>query len=112
MRPPPILHDWLTPREIAAWVREAHDKETHQRRLAISLVVCERKHVPTVARILHVSTRTVWRWLGQYDAAGPDAVLARQRGGRRHSYLSWTEEKALLHRFRARALRGEIVAAI
>ena len=111
MRPPPTLRDWLTPDEIAAWVRAAPDKETYQRRLAISLVACERRHVPDVARMLHVSTRAIWRWLGQYNELGADAVAARPRGGRRHSYLSWADEVELLRRFRARALRGEIITA-
>src|SRR5690242_19100493 len=111
MRPPPKLHDWLTPREIAAWVRAAPDKETYQRRLAVSLVVRERQHVPAVARLLDVSVRAVWRWLGQYNTTGPDAVVARPRGGRRGGYLSWTAEATLLRRFHVRALRGEVVTA-
>jgi transposase len=96
---------------MAAWVRAAPDKESYQRRLAVSLVVCERCHVPDVARMLHVAPRSVWRWLGQYNAAGPTAVIAQPRGGRRGAHLSLDAEAEVLHRLRAQALRGEVLTA-
>lgn len=111
MRPPPEVRDWLTPTAMAAWVRAAPDKATYQHRLAISLIARERRHVPAVARILDVSEASVWRWLQQFNRAGPDAVVARPRGGRRLAHLTAQQETTLLRRFRARALRGRVLTA-
>jgi transposase len=111
MRPPPTLRAWLTPAEFPAWVKTAPDKDTFQRRLAISLVVCERRHVPEVARMLFVAPRTVWYWLAQYDTHGPAAATAAPRGGRRDALLPLATEAAILAQFHDAALRGEIVTA-
>lgn len=111
MRPPPSPREWLKPSEFAAWVRTAVDTDTHQQRLAIALVVCERLHVPAVARMLFVSPRSVSRWLETYDADGPAALGVQPRGGRRDAHLTHAAEAALLATFHDRALRGEIVTA-
>jgi len=111
MRPPPSLRGWLKPTEFAAWIRAAPDVETHQRRLAIALVAQERLHVPTVARMLFVSPRSVVRWLAQYNAGGPVALTPQPRGGRREAHLSIEAEAAVLAPFHDAALRGEIRTA-
>src|SRR5205823_5528293 len=84
----PQVKNWLSARDMAAWVRAAPDKETYQHRLAISLLVCEQCHVTVVARMLHVGVRSIWRWIQQYNAEGPQAVEGCLRGGRRDGYLS------------------------
>lgn len=111
MRAPPTLHDWLKPSEFATWVRTARDPETYQRRLAVSLVVCERRRVTEIARMLFVSVRAVWYWLEQYHLHGPAAAAAKPRGGRRDAHLPLAEEAALLAQFHEPALRGEIMTA-
>jgi transposase len=111
MRPPPLVRDWLKSSEFAGWVRAAADVETHTRRLAITLVACERLHVPAVARMLFVAPRSVERWLAQYHADGPSAVDLQPRGGRRDAYLTFDAEATLLAPFHAPALRGELLTA-
>jgi transposase len=111
MRPPPILRSWLKASEFGAWVRTAPDKDTYQRRLAVALVVCERRHVPEIARMLFVAPRTVWYWLAQYHEHGPTAVAARPRGGRREAHLPYATEVAVLAQLHEPALRGEIRTA-
>jgi transposase len=112
MSPPPRVKNWLSEKDMTAWVREAPDKETYQRRLAISLLIGEHCSVTVAARMLHVGVRSIWRWLAQYNTEGPGAVVARPRGGRRDAYLSPEAEAALLLQCHERALRGEIMAAI
>ena len=37
MRPPATVEPWLSTEELQVWVREAPDKESYQRRLAVWL---------------------------------------------------------------------------
>jgi transposase len=111
MRSPASISPWLDDEELAAWVQEASDKFSYQKRLAIWLTHTGSFHAQRVADLLQVSKQAVWLWLGQYNREGPSGLKRSGRGGRRWAFLSWEAEEALLGRFEKRALKGEVVTA-
>lgn len=66
MRPPAQLVPWLSPDELAIWVREAPDKASYQKRLAVWLTFL-RHPAPEIADYLQVSIPAVWLWIKQYN---------------------------------------------
>jgi len=58
-----------------------------------------------------VSARTVRRMISTYNRQGPAAMGSPGRGGRRHAYLTLSQERAFLAPFFVRAERGEIATA-
>jgi len=110
MRPPAQLKPWLSPEELAVWVREAPNKDAYQKRLAVWLTHL-RRPAREVADLLQISLPSVWLWVGQYNRQGPGGLVRRGRGGRRWSYLSTEEETELLRAWEERALRGEVLTA-
>ena len=111
MKPPARIKPWLSPEELAVWVREAPDLKSYQRRLAIWLTQFGPFHARQVAEMLQVSKQAVWLWVGQYNKHGPGGLERRGRGGRRWSYLSWEQERELLRSLEERAAQGEILTA-
>lgn len=111
MRRPAQIEPWLSPEEMAVWVREAPTKETYKRRLAIWLTRIGPFHAHQVATMLQVSIQAVWLWLKQYNKYGPQGIERKGRGGRRWGYLSLSEEQDLLRSFYTRAGKGEIITA-
>lgn len=111
MRGPARIGSWLSADELLVWVREAPDRETYQRRLAIWLTYIGPFHAHEVAQMLGVSKQAVWLWVGQYNKKGPEGLERSGRGGRRWSYLSWEKEEAILRSFLERAFRGEVLSA-
>ena len=59
-----------------------------------------------IARMVGVSVTTVRRVIATYKRAG-----VAGKGGRRHQYLTLSQERAFLQPFMARAARGEMVTA-
>ena len=112
MRKPAQIEPWLTPDELLIWVREAPDRDSYQKRLAIWLTHLGPFHAHDVAQMLGVSRQAVWLWLGQYNRHGPSGLERQGRGGRRWAFLTWEEEESLLAPFRQRAARGEVVTAV
>ena len=110
MRPPAQLVPWLSPDELAIWVREAPDKASYQKRLAVWLTFL-RHPAPEIADYLQVSIPAVWLWIKQYNQQGTGGLVRRGRGGRRWSFLSVAEEELLLLSWEQRALRGEVLTA-
>src|SRR5881227_2654342 len=55
-----------------------------------------------------VSATTVHRVISTYNRLGPTALETPGKGGRRHEYLTWQEEKEFLAPFFAQAHNGEI----
>jgi hypothetical protein len=58
---------WLSTEDLQTWVRQAPDKASYQRRLAIWLTPVERLAAHRVAQSLCVSMPAVWRWVQQYN---------------------------------------------
>ena len=110
MRRPARIEPWLSPEELAVWVREAPSRAEYQKRLAIWLTFSGPFHADRVADLIQVSTPAVWRWVAQYNRRGPEALRRQGRGGRRWAFLPWTEEEALLDALRQRAA-GEVITA-
>lgn len=110
MKPPAQLCPWLTPEELAVWVREAPTKDAYQKRLAIWLTHLQHS-APVIADLLQVSKQAVWLWVGQYNHQGPEGLLRRGRGGRRWSFLSTEAEASVLHSFEQKALDGQVLMA-
>jgi transposase len=111
MRPPSRLSPWFTPDELVAWLQEAPDKASYQRRLAIWLTHLGPFPAGEVAAMLGISKQAVWKWVSAYNRQGPGGLDREGRGGRRWGLLSEEEERALLARFAARAKSGDIVSA-
>jgi transposase len=102
---------YLPLEELAVWAREAVDKGSYQRRLAVWLTVAYGFAAHYVAELLCVSKQAVWLWIQQYNEAGPVGLAREGRGGRRWAFLSLDEEVDVLSRLVTRAERGGILTA-
>lgn len=111
MRPPAKLEPWFSADQLVAWMQEAADKASYQRRLAVWLTHLGPFPAAEVAAMLGVSKQAVWKWISEYNQRGPDGLDREGRGGRRWGLLSEEQEKAVLERFAARARSGDIVSA-
>jgi transposase len=111
MRRPALIHTWLSPEQLQAWVRKAQSREEYQKRLAIWMTLVGPFPAHRVASLLLVSKQAVWLWVSQYNRKGPDGLHRQGRGGRHRAYLSLTEEAALLESLQKRAQRGELTTA-
>lgn len=111
MRKPAQIKSWMSPLELAVWVREAPTRDSYKQRVAIWLTHLG-YHAHQVAEMLQVSKQAVWLWVGHYNKTGPQGLLRKGRGGRRWSYLSLEQEAALLRSLESRALEGEILSAL
>src|SRR5690242_18055492 len=111
MRGPATIEPWLTPSQMQRWVDAAGDVATYRRRLAIVLTARGPFHAHVVARLLGVSAEAVGQWVRRYNAAGPAAFDGVGRGGRRDSYLSLAQERAVLRALTQRAAAGRILTA-
>jgi transposase len=97
--------------ELERWVDDAPTKELYQRRLAIWWTGCYGHHATEIARLLRTSTRTVRRWIHQFNTGGPAALESSNLGGRRWAYLSGAEERDVLAGLHSRAAAGRLVTA-
>lgn len=111
MRPPARIEAWLSTEDLQTWVREAPDKASYQRRLAIWLTQVGQLAAHQVAEFLCVSKQAVWLWIAQYNLRGPEGLQRQGRGGRRWAYLSVEAEEAFLQQWRPRAAQGEVLTA-
>jgi len=111
MRRPALIHQWLSPGRLQAWVRKARTREEYQKRLAIWMTLKGPFPAHRVASLLLVSKQAVWLWVGQYNRKGPDGLQRQGRGGRRRAYLSLSQEAALLESLQKRAQRGDAPTA-
>jgi transposase len=105
------LEPWLSPEELAVWVREAPTRAAYQMRLSVWLTHLGQFHAGQIAELLQVSIQAVWLWVGQYNKQGPRGLERSGRGGRRWALLSWAEEQALLSKLQSRAVQGDILTA-
>ncbi len=64
-----------------------------------------------VADMLGISIHTVYSYVEKYNLNGPESLLLVGRGGRRWSYLSLDEEKALLKKLEKKAAKGLLPTA-
>jgi len=111
MRPPASITPWLSTEEMQVWVREAPDKPSYQKRVAIWLAHLGEFAARQIADWLCVSKQAIWLWIGQYNRQGPEGLQRRGRGGRRWAYLSLEQEAAFLRQVERRALAGEVLTA-
>src|SRR3990172_5759476 len=93
MRPPATVEPWLSTEELQVWVREAPDKESYQRRLAVWLTQIGPFPAHQIAERLCVSKQAIWLWIGQYNHQGPEGLDRQGRGGRRPGELLPEEKK-------------------
>src|SRR5258708_12382823 len=108
MRPPAEIALWLSTEDMQTWVREAPDKASYQRRLAIWLTHVERLAAHRVPHSLCGSTPAVWRWVQQYNHQGPEGL---HRAGRRWAVLKWEQEQRFLEKRLQAAARGQVLTA-
>ena len=112
MRPAAEITSWMDCDELERWVHDAPTKELYRRRLAIWWSACDGRHATEIASLLQTSTRTVSRWIKEFNAGGPTALERRNHGGRRWSYLSEAEERTALAGMRSLARAGRLVTAV
>lgn len=106
----PKIHPWLSEMELLDWVRSADTRTEHDRRLAVWLTHL-RYPAAQVARMLGVSTASVWRWIGTYNRQGPTALEVAAWGGRRWGFLALEQERALLAGWEQEAAAGKLLTA-
>jgi transposase len=111
MRLPARIEPWLSTEDLQVWVREAPDKSSYQRRLAIWLTGVCRLAAHRVAELLCVSKQAIWLWIAQYNQQGPQGLRRTGRGGRRWAWLSWEEEERYLQERQEAASGGQILTA-
>lgn len=111
MRRPAQIQPWLSEEELLAWLRDASDRWTYQRRLAIWLTWTKPLPAEEIAQMLGVSKQAIWLWIGQYNKEGPEGLQRQGRGGRRWSLLELKEEQQVLERWAKRAQQGEVITA-
>src|SRR5260370_28305097 len=111
MRPPAEIALWLSTEDMQTWVREAPDKASYQRRLAIWLTHVERLAAHRVAQSLCVSTPAVWRWVQQYNHQGPEGLHRAGRGGRRLGFFKWGARQPLFEKQLPATTASEIPSA-
>ena len=111
MRRPAELAPWLDEIELLNWMRDAEAAEECRKRLCVWLTHFGRFHAREIAEMLGVSLPSVWRWVSAFNRNGPSALDSEGRGGRRWAYLPKEQEEALLERFMARALAGDVITA-
>src|SRR3989442_922063 len=72
--------------QLERWVRDAPAKALYRRRLAILWTARDGRHATEIAGLLTTSTRTVRRWIQQFNAGGPTALDEENFGGRRWAH--------------------------
>ena len=87
MRRPVKLEPWFSAEQLVAWMQEAPDKPSYQRRLAIWLTHLGPFPASEVAKMLGVSKQAVWKWVSEYNQRGADGLDREGRGGRRWGLL-------------------------
>jgi len=111
MRLPARIEPWLSTEDLQVWVREAPDKGSYQRRLAIWLTRVCRLAAHRVAESLCVSKQAVWLWSTQYNQQGPEGLRRTGRGGRRWAWLTGEQEERFLKARQEAARQGQILTA-
>jgi transposase len=111
VKPPAKIEPWLSPDELAIWVRESPDRESYQKRLVIWMITINRMHAQELADMLQVSKQSVWLWVSQYNNNGPEGLNRTGRGGRRWAFLPISEENDVLRALEKRAASGEVLTA-
>jgi transposase len=106
----PKLNPWLSEQELLDWVRSAATRAEHDHRLAVWLTYL-RYPAATVARLLGVSTPSVWRWVGAYNRQGPAALKLGAWGGRRWGFMSLEQERDLLASCEPESAAGKVLTA-
>jgi len=69
------------------------------------------RHAEDIARTVGVSASTVHRVIAAYNREGVAAIETPGKGGRRHQYLTLSQERAFLQPFVTRAAQGERATA-
>lgn len=111
MKKPAQLKPWLSTEELTNWVREAPDRNTYQKRLAVWLTHLGPFHAHKVADMLQISKQAVWLWVKQFNKSGPGGLKRKGRGGRRWAFLSWEKEEDFLRSLEEKALTGQVLTA-
>jgi transposase len=111
MRTPATIVRWMDDGAMERWVHDAPTKAAYQRRLAIWWTATRGRHATEIADLLQTSTRSIRRWIQDYNRAGPAGLDPGELGGRQWAYLPVADERAILTALRARARRGRLVTA-
>jgi hypothetical protein len=97
--------------QLVGWVKEAPNKTTYQRRLAIWLTRAGPFGAHRVADLPAVSTQAVWKWVAEYNSLGPSGLDRKGRGGRRWGMMTLEEGRAFLAEHLAEAESGDLLTS-
>ena len=106
----PRIQAWLTEMELLDWMRSSSNRADHDHRLAVWLTYLGYP-AAQVGAMLGVSMPSVWRWVGNYNHQGPEALEIGAWGGRRWGFLSLEEERQLLAGWEQEAAAGKVLTA-
>ena len=98
----------LSIEEVKARMKEDSRPWCRQRWLIIYNALVDPREASDIAKHVGVSVHTVHKVVSTYNKFGVKAVETPGKGGRRHEYLTITEERELLRPLFERAEKGEI----
>ena len=107
MKMPARIQPWLSPEEMAQWVREADRLDAFKKRLAVWMTLRGSFHAGRISDLLQISKQSVWTWVKLYNLNGPKGLERKVRGGRRRAYLSEEEERALVSKLQELVASGQ-----
>jgi transposase len=82
-----------------------------QKWLVIYNAMIDPRPAKDIAKHVGVSKGFVHKVIQEYNRQGKAALSTPGKGGRRNYYLSWSEEKQLIDKFKKKASKGQIATA-
>ena len=102
----------LTDSEITTQLRENKGSLTYNRWQILYLIqIGKMSSAALISPIVSLSHSSIYKIVEQYNLHGVSSVSCKARGGRRKSYLSQEEEKALFDSLKQKATVGKIKTA-
>jgi transposase len=99
----------LNDEEFQALIKSTTKKRDYTRLQAIYLFKFKNKSAEEAAEAVGTTSGVLYQWSHKYNIYGVDSLIEKFRGGRKSSYMSLDEEKALLDELREDAEKGLIV---
>jgi transposase len=90
-------------------MKATKDKTEHTKFRAMHLYKVEKMSAGEVAKMVGTTIGNIYQWAYKYKKFGIDGLSNKSRGGRRWSYMSLEEEKALLEQLTPEANKGLVI---
>ncbi|GBL34767.1 hypothetical protein EMGBS15_16090 [Filimonas sp.] len=107
-----VLVDHLSDSELTNQLKESKGSLTYNRWQILYLIqVGKMSSASLISPIVSLSHSSIYKIVEQYNLNGITSISCKARGGRRKSYLSVEEEKALFASLKQKATVGKIKTA-